>query len=403
MGDDLYGILNVSRDASPEEIKKAFKKKAVELHPDKTNGDKEKEDQFKKINEAYSVLTDPKRKEMYDRFGTLDESMMGGGPNININDIFGGLFGGGGMPMGPGAGPGGFQFVFMNENGGEEDDVFAHMFGGGRPRPPPCDSITVPVDINDIFYGKTKKLEFELLEQCNKCNGCGAQDESAIIKCITCNGNGFVVQQIGPFVQRHACPSCAGNGSSIKNGKACLGCKGAKTIYTKKAFELRLPKGINNNHEVRLEGKGSYDMQTKRHKDILIRFVHDIKKPYALDDNGNVTYDLDLNIEELLAGFDKKIKLFNEDFTITSDKYFNPNHLLTVKGSGVFNSRRGKSGDLYVRVHVHFTDSEKLAKYNDVFHKIFKKKNNKTGEQDATDTTGTNSNKNIINVQDILP
>lgn len=412
MGEDLYNVLNVSRDATPDEIKKAFKRKAVELHPDKTNGDKDKEDQFKKINEAYSVLSDAKKKEMYDRFGTTDDNMMGGGPGggININDIFGGMFGG----MGPGGAggqggmPGGFQFVFMNEGGGApEDDIFAQMFGGPRTRAPPCDTINVPVDINDIYYGKTKKVEFEHLDLCGKCNGCGAQDESSIIKCITCGGNGFVVQQMGPFVQKHMCPSCAGGGSTIKNGKACHGCKGSKTVYSKKAFELRLPKGITNHHEVKLEGKGSYDMQAKRHKDILIRFIHDIKKPYTLDENGGVTYDIDLNIEELLGGFEKKIKLYSEDFTITSDRYFNPNHLITVKGSGVFNMRRGKSGDLHIKVNVNFTDSEKLQKYNDVFHKIFKKKNkNNEGDTSPTDSetnTSANTNKNVIDIQKILP
>ena len=405
-GEDFYNILGVSKNASTDEIKKAFKRKAVELHPDKTEGDKAKEEQFKKINEAYSVLSDPKKKDMYDKFGTVDENMMHGPGGVDLNDILGGMFGMhmGGGPGGPGQMPGGFQFVFMNDGmpggGPPDDDIFSQFFGPRthQRRQQSSDNITVPVDINDIYYGKTKKLEFEMLEQCGKCNGTGAQDPSTVIKCITCNGEGFIIQQMGPFVQKHMCPSCSGNGSTIKNNKVCHSCKGSKTTYAKKIFELRLPKGIPHNHEVRMEAKGGYDVQMKKNKDIVIRFAHDIKAPYTLDPSTcDVKYSTTITIEELLGGFEKTIKLYDEDYTIRSDRYFNPNKPLIVKNMGVFNMKKGRSADLHLQFKVDFTDGEKLIKYYDVFHKIFKKKTT----TNASDNDTEEKKGNVIDIQSL--
>ena len=378
---NLYDILGVSKSASPDEIKKAFKKLAVEYHPDKNQGCKEKEDKFKSINEAYSVLSDPQKKAMYDQFGTID----GSGAPPDLNEVLKSMFGG--VPDGiPGmAGmPGGFSFVFNMPGmagmsgampGAElPDDIFAQIFGGmKRPQNFKYDVVEVNVDICDIHYGNNKKVEFELLEQCNVCQGSGASDPNQIIKCVTCKGMGEVIQQIGPFMNKMRCPSCAGNGSAIK--KPCHTCKGQKTIYNKKVFDLKLPKGIPNNHEVRMPGRGSFNVQTKQNKDMVFKFKHSIQDPYKLDENLNVIMSIPITIEELVGGFAKQIKLYKDDITITSDRYFNPKKPTVLNGKGIYDMKNDVTTDLHLKFEVEFIDSEKLAKYKDIFHKIFKKPN----------------------------
>jgi molecular chaperone DnaJ len=363
--DDYYATLGISKDASADDIKKAFKKMAILNHPDKNRDDPEAAEKFKTINEAYSVLSDPQKKEMYDRFGHVPEG-AGGGPPHDMADILKNMFGGGaGMP-------GGFSFMFS----GPGDDIFAEMFGGGNRQRENADIVEVHVDINDIYYGNTKRAEFELLEQCGECNGTGAQDPSNVIKCITCRGEGFVMHQMGPFFsQRVMCHSCGGNGSTIKNGKLCHKCHGKKCIYAKKGFDLKLPKGVPHKHEVKMEKKGGFDERTKQVKDIIFRFKYDIQEPYQLDQYMNVLYTLPINIEELMGGFQKKIKLYKDDVIIFSERYFNPNKHVVVKGRGIWNQKKNRSTDLVIKFKVEFTDSERLSKYNDVIQKVLKREN----------------------------
>lgn len=395
MSADLYATLNVPKNASPDDIKKAFKRLAVENHPDKHQGCKEKEERFKQINQAYSILSDPQKRSHYDTFGTVDDS----GPPPDFNDILKNMFGGMGMPggmpgMGGGGMPGSFSFVFMDGGGGGgmpgmpgmpgmgggPDDIFSHIFGGGVPNPrqqrqanlaEKQDTVEVKVDINDIHYGNNKRVEFELLELCHACKGSGASDPSQIITCMTCKGQGEIIQQIGPFLNKLRCPSCSGNGSAIK--RPCGLCKGNKTNYTKKAFDLKLPKGIPNNHEVRMPNRGSYNPATKQNKDMVFKFKHNVQPPYKLDDQMNVILTVPITIEDLVGGFSKPIKLYREDIVLRSDMYFNPNNPIVMKGKGVHNMQTNQPSDLHLKFEVEFIESEKLTKYKDIFHKIFKK------------------------------
>lgn len=373
MSEDLYATLNVSRDASPDEIKRAFKRLAVENHPDKHQGCKDKEERFKAINQAYSVLSDPQKRQTYDQFGTLDPQAA----PPDLNEILRGMFGGG-MP----GGPGGFNFVFMDgaggpmgPMGGPGPDIFEQIFGGAAPQRRQkhhnVDLVEVTVDINDVYYGNNKRVEFELLELCSACGGCGASDPSQVMKCITCKGQGEIVQQIGPFMNKLRCPSCSGNGSAIK--RACPACKAQKTVYNKKVFDLKLPKGIPDGHEVRMPGRGGYNPATKGPKDMVFKFKHSIVPPYSFDAHGNVLYTVPITIEELVGGFSKTVKLYRDDTTLTSDRYFNPDRPVVLKGRGVHSLQTGEPTDLHLVFRVEFVDSERLTKYKDIFHKIFKR------------------------------
>lgn len=377
---ELYDTLGVSKSASSDEIKKAFRKRAIECHPDKHAGDKDKEAQFKKINEAYSVLSDPEKRQMYDQFGKVGDDHPGHG--VDINDILGSMFGGGGGP-----GPGGFSFMFMDDNG---PGFMKDFFGGGR-RQKPADMIEVPVDICDIHYGKTKKVEFEMLDQCGKCNGTGAADPSFIIKCMTCGGKGNMTQQIGPFFsQTMPCMSCGGTGSTIKNNKICQCCKGKKTVYSKRAFELKIPKGIPDGHETRMEGKGAFDERLGFNKDLVLRFRRDIKSPYTVDNDGNVTLTVNLSLEDLLAGFEKKVTIYNDTHILKSEHYFNPSKNITMCDMGLHNTKRGRTMDLHIKFNITYSDSERLVKYNDVLKKVMGN-GNKVSETDHNE-------KNMIHI-----
>jgi DnaJ-class molecular chaperone len=388
---ELYDTLNLSKNATQEEIKRAFRKKAIECHPDKNAGDKEKETQFKKLNEAYSILSDPEKRKMYDQFGITDTNQGGQGGGVDINDILSGMFGGmGGMP-GMGGGPGGFSFVFMNGDDGEAgempDDFMNNFFGGARQRQQKvADVISIPIDICDIYYGKNKKVEFELLDLCSKCNGTGAADPAFVIKCLTCNGKGSISQQIGPFFsQSMQCHSCAGSGSTIKNNKICQSCKGKKTVYNKRSFELKIPKGIPNGHEIRMDDKGSYDERIKKNKDILFRFRWEVAYPYEIDADGTVRYNYNIPLEDLLAGFDRNIKIYNEDVILKSDHYINPNNQITVPGMGIFNIKKNKHMDLLIKLSPIYNDNDRLIKYNDVIRKIFKKVKDDEAQEETKD------------------
>lgn len=381
----LYNTLGVSKSATPEEIKKAFRKKAIELHPDKHAGDKKKEEQFKEINEAYSVLSDPEKRKRYDQFGTIDNA---GGMATDINDILKEMFGGGMM-----GGGGGTFSVFMNGDDVGEDIFQSFFGGGGHPRQKlQADIVDVNIDICDIYYGKTSKVEFELLDLCGKCNGLGASDASGIIKCMTCNGQGSLTQQIGPFfMQTVKCGSCGGTGSSIKSSKVCQTCKGEKTVYNKKHFELKIPKGIANNYELKMDEKGSYDMRAKKHKDILFRFHYDIKYPYEIDRDNNVTYNLKISLEDILAGFEKSITLYNEEYKIKLDHYINPNEPIVIPHMGI------NKKNLIIKLQVEFGDSDRLVKYNDIMRKIFKRPKQESGVEKESSST-KNKVLNITNI-----
>lgn len=391
----LYNVLGVSKNASPEEIKKAFRKQAIQYHPDKADGDKKEEytAKFKELNEAYSVLSDPDKRAFYDRTGQVNDQPGGGMPDMaDLSDIFGQMFGGGGMPGGSGSsfsfsfgGPGGMHHMHSGGGGGMPfDDIIGQMFGGGGDpfggghfggrNKPRNEMINVKISLTDVYHGTTKKIEFEILDMCGKCQGSGASDPSAIIKCMICKGEGKVARQINPFmVSMSVCDSCGGRGTTIKNNKICGSCKGEKTQYTKRMYELAIPKGIPNQHVVKVPGKGSWNEMTKQHGDIMFRMVYDIQPPYTLEGN-DVIYNMDITLEDLLCGFEKTIDIYGESTVIASKGYFNPVNPHCIQGKGIPGNKKTRDGDFYIRFHVVYDNNNRMLKYADIFQKVLKRK-----------------------------
>lgn len=362
MSKSLYDLLGVSKETSPEEIKKAYKKLALKLHPDKNPG---AEQEFKEVSNAYAILSDEGKRRQYDMTGSVDEQGMQGGMDMNdiLRSVFGDLNGFGGN----GGGDGHFSFMFSDMPG-------FHATGPIDQRQ--CDMIQVEVSLADVYSGASRNIEFEIIDRCGQCNGLGTADPNDIIKCMHCNGEGMQIQQLGPFITKRTCFSCKGCGSTIRTNKQCHHCRGEKLARAHKSMDLKIPKGIPNRHNHRMEGKGSYNQQLKQYNDLILTFIYKYNHSLITIDHNtcNVTYKLDIKFEELLCGFKKKIDLYGKPFTFVSKGYFSPTQPKRITDMGLPIFKKSKSGDMFVAINIIYPDDPgKLNKYQDVFLKIFKK------------------------------
>jgi len=236
---DYYEVLGVDRDAEQDEIKKAFRKKAREYHPD-VNKSPDADKLFKELGEAYEVLSDPERRSMYDRYGHDGLSASGYQGFSGGFDVF-----------------------------GEFSDIFSAMFGGfsgfgGQRVNPNAPSrgndlrLDLEIDFNDAIFGVRKEVEIEHLEHCDTCGGTGLKPGSSPVRCATCNGVGQVQQTtrtfIGTFTQVSTCPDCGGMGQKITD--PCVECSGNGRKQVAKVLQLNIPAGVDNGAKLRLSGEG---------------------------------------------------------------------------------------------------------------------------------------------------
>ncbi len=334
---DYYEVLGLSKGASTDEIKSAFRKLAKKYHPDnKETGDEAK---FKEIGEAYAVLSDEQKRKQYDQFGhaAFDGT---GGPG------FGGF-----------GGFGGFSADDI-DLGSIFDDIFgAGMFGGSsrrssRTRPTKGRDSLVKVNLTfeEAVFGCKKTISLDLDSECDSCNGKGGDGE---VSCSTCGGSGRVVQQqrtmFGVFQSETTCPDCNGKGKRYKN--ICKKCNGEGHVIKNKEIEIEVPEGVNSGHQLRISGKGAAGYNGGPNGDIYIEF--NVKDHPLFERKGNDIYvDVPLTVTEAVLGCKKEVPTLTGSVILDIDSGSQPGEQLRMKGKGVKDPSSSRRGDMYVVLDV---------------------------------------------------
>jgi molecular chaperone DnaJ len=329
MSKDYYKILGVEKSASDDEIKKAYRKAAMKWHPDKNPDNPEAESKFKEAAEAYDILSNPEKKNNFDRFGTVD-GFAGGNP-------FGSNFG----------------------HGFNMDDIFSQFgdifggFGGGRrqqqQRRKGSDlRVKINVTIDEVLKGGTKKIRYKRQDSCDSCSGKGGTN---VKNCLPCNGTGQrVVVQNTPFGQiksQTTCPDCQGSGKQIQD--TCRVCHGAGTQMKDQTVEIEIPKGISSGMQLTMHGFGNH-IKDGTPGDLHI-FVEEIKEFYFKREGPNLIVDKEISVIDAILGNQIKVKTPHGEIPITIDPGTESGRTIRITGKGVPDLNYG-TGDLFVKVEI---------------------------------------------------
>lgn len=338
MARDYYEILGVSRDASEAEIKKAYRRLAMQYHPDRNNGDKRAEEKFKEATEAYEVLRDPAKRAQYDRFGRAGVGAGGGGFGFAPFDLSEALD------------------IFMREFGGMGG--FDAFFGGGqrsrRTRRRGQDlRIKLSLTLDEVARGAARKLKLKTLVRCETCGGTGAASGSGPVVCRLCGGSGEVrraTQSIfGQFVSVGPCPECEGEGSVIKD--RCSACNGDGRVRAERTVELEIPAGVTEQNYVTLRGQGIPGPRNGPPGDLVAEF--EIEPDPRFERHGDdLVHDLLLSFSQAALGGEFTIPTPYGEERIRIPAGTQSGTVITLKGKGLPNVSDGRRGALHVRCYV---------------------------------------------------
>lgn len=335
---DYYEVLGLQKGATEDEIKKAFRKLALKYHPDKNQGDKEAEEKFKEINEAYSILSDPDKKNKYDRFGHA-----GVDPNAG--------FGGGGFN---GGGFGGFEDIF---------DMFGGMFGGGggfgggssRRRNGPMKGRDLQKSISITFeeaaFGTKKEISVNKYVKCNTCNGEGTAPGTQKKTCPKCSGTGQVhtVQRtpFGQFQSTGPCPDCGGKGTIIDT--PCPDCSGTGKVRKTIKIKVDIPAGVDNDSVIPIRGQGEPGENGGPNGDFYVVIS---VKPHKLfkRNKDDLHIEIPICFTQAALGDDITVPTIDGKVSYKVPSGTQPGTVFRLKGKGMRNVRTGKMGDMYVKV-----------------------------------------------------
>lgn len=331
---DYYEVLGLSRGASADEIKKAYRRLAMKYHPDRNNGDKAAEEKFKAVGEAYAVLSDPQKKAAYDQYGKagVDPNAAGG---------FGGFGGFGGM--------GGF------DNFG---DIFGEIFGGGagrRTRRGPQVyrgndiSYGLEITLEQAVHGAKMDIRVPVWDLCSKCKGTGSKPGTGKKACSHCRGTGTINMSNGFLSVHQTCPHCHGTGEVISD--PCPECQGSGRIRNTKTLEIDVPAGINDGQRIRLSGKGEPGLNGGPAGDLYVQIS---VKPHEIfeRDGDDLHADLPVSFATATLGGEVSVPTMDTETRITIPEGTQSGKVLRLRGKGVPNVRTRAKGDLYVHVYV---------------------------------------------------
>ncbi|MEM9835172.1 MAG: molecular chaperone DnaJ [Bacteroidota bacterium] len=344
---DYYEVLGVSKSASADEMKKAYRKLAMKYHPDRNPDDKAAEEKFKEAAEAYEVLSDADKKARYDRFGHAgvdgNAGFGGGGPGgMTMEDIFA-------------------QFGDMFSDGGG-----GGFFGGGARRQARGERggnlrIKVPLTLEEIAKGVTKKIKVKRQKECNVCEGSGAKDRSSVETCRTCGGQGVVRQVRSTFLGQMAttttCPTCSGTGKQIKAN--CSNCRGEGRVYENDTIEVPIPAGVEEGMQLSMRGKGNAGRRGGPAGDLLIS-IEEKPHEFLQRDGQKVIYDLFLNFADAALGTSVEVPTIEGKVRIKIPAGTQGGKILRLRGKGLPVVQGRGNGDQLI--HVNIWTPKKLSK-----------------------------------------
>jgi len=339
---DLYAILGVPRTATQEEIKKAYRKLARRYHPDVNPGNKEAEEKFKYISQAYEVLSDPEKRKLYDEFGMAGLQAGFDAERARAYEQWRREQ----AEFGRGFGETGFGRFESFE------DIFGDLFGERiRPGPRPGADLEseIEIDLLDAIRGRTVEVSLERPTQCTACGGTG-NDPGSTITCSECFGTGRVQVARGPVRFSRTCPRCGGSG--VTSARPCAKCGGAGQTVERERLEVRIPPGVDTGSRVRVPGKGSPGIGGGPPGDLYLRIR--VRPHPWLERRGDDLYmDLPLTVSEALLGGSITVPTPTGAVRVNVPAGSNSGKLLRLRGKGVPHLKGGGSGDLYLRLMVH--------------------------------------------------
>ena len=348
---DYYEVLGVEKSASEAEIKKAYRKLAIQYHPDKNPGDKEAEEKFKEAAEAYSVLSDKDKRARYDQFGHAGMGGAAGGGfsdfgDFDLNDIFSSVFGHGFSGFG---GFGGF-------GGGGGGRSSQRRFRGADLR------VKVKLNLKDISTGVEKKFKLKKYVTCEHCHGTGADGDGATETCSTCHGTGSVTRTqqsiFGMMQTQSVCPQCNGEGKIIKN--KCKHCAGEGIVYGEEVVEVKIPAGVAEGMQLTVNGKGNAGKRNGIPGDLLV-VVEEEAHPDLVRDDNDLIYNLLLSVPTAALGGTVEIPTIDGKVKVKIESGTQPGKVLRLRGKGLpsVNSYgyNGGTGDLLVNVSVYIPET----------------------------------------------
>jgi len=336
---DYYDILEVSRDATKEEIKKAYRKQALKFHPDKNPNNKSAEEKFKEAAEAYEVLSNDDKRSRYDRYG-----------HSGVSGNAGGGFGAGGMTI---------EDIFASFG-----DIFGDAFGsfGGfgstrrtseRMRKGSNLRVKVKLDLQEIAHGVEKKIKVNKYILCSACKGSGARDGTAYHTCSTCRGSGHVTRVTNTFLGQmqstQTCPACGGDGKTIS--EKCTKCYGEGIVQTDEVISINIPAGVSEGMQMTVSGKGNAPRRGGVNGDLLV-VIQEEEHPELVREGNDLLYNLFISIPQAALGTQAEIPTVDGKVKIKIEAGTQPGKILRLRNKGLPEVNGYGKGDLLVSINV---------------------------------------------------